>query len=91
MKTGLLWFDNDPKRTLQEKLTRATEGYKKRTGKDANECHINLGDFDRAAEVVILKAAKPDVPLEELFINGIKVKPSRTVLENHLWIGVSDK
>lgn len=74
MKTGLLWYDNDPKRTLAEKLTRAAAGYKKRTGKDANECHVPLTAIEK-----------------ETTIDGIKVKPSRTVLEHHLWIGASEK
>lgn len=84
MKTGLLWFDNDPKRTLADKLARAAAGHEKRTGKKATECHINAKEFSRLSPATLAGA-------EMIWVDGIAILPSKTVLEHHMWIGVSEK
>lgn len=41
MKTGLLFFDNDPKTTLAEKIDRAANLYKVKYGLDPTLCLVN--------------------------------------------------
>lgn len=41
MNVGMLWFDNDPKRTFDEKLTRAAEHYRRKYGRAPEVCFVH--------------------------------------------------
>lgn len=41
MTIGMLWFDNDPKATLNDKITRAAEHYQKKYGQRPNLCYVH--------------------------------------------------
>jgi len=41
MKEGLLWFDKDPNRSLQEKIARACDRYVHKFGQQPNTCCVN--------------------------------------------------
>ena len=45
MREGLLWFDNDQRRTPQDKLDQAGARYLERFGRSANVCHVNPGEL----------------------------------------------
>jgi hypothetical protein len=74
VKQGLLWFDNDPKRTLQEKVTLAAERYFQKFGQRANTCYVNPSMFPGQGG---------------LQANGVRVVPAHYVLLHHLWVGVA--
>lgn len=38
---GMLWFDNDPKSTLAEKVIRAAAYYAQKYGRQANVCFVH--------------------------------------------------
>jgi hypothetical protein len=38
---GMLWFDNDKKRTLSEKIRRAADYFNKKYGRVPNVCFVN--------------------------------------------------
>ena len=40
---GMLWFDNDKKRTLAEKIKRAADYFNKKYGRMPNVCFVNKG------------------------------------------------
>lgn len=72
MKEGLLWFDNDPKRKLADKVGRAAARYQEKFSCRPTMCYLNEADFDgKTAE-----------------INDIRLQPAPNVLRHHLWIGV---
>ncbi len=50
MKQGLLWFDNEPKRSLQEKIARATERYVQKFGQQPNICLCESTNTSRARQ-----------------------------------------
>jgi hypothetical protein len=74
MKTGMLWFDNDPKTDLPTKISRAAAYYLKKYGEMPDVCFVHptmtAGIQQRA--------------------QGIQVKVTRQVLPHHLWLGVTD-
>lgn len=37
---GMLWYDDDPKRTLADKVLRAVEYYRTKYGKQATTCRV---------------------------------------------------
>lgn len=76
MKTGLLWFDNDPKTSLDEKVARAAAHYRQKYGRSATQCYVNPSLLATATDTVVA---------------GIRVKSSKTVLPYHFWLGIEEE
>jgi hypothetical protein len=75
MKTGMLWFDNDPKADLPTKISRAAAYYQHKYGRHPDLCFVHpnmLGGISLRAH------------------EDIEVRPNRAVLPNHLWIGIHE-
>jgi hypothetical protein len=70
----MLWFDDDPRRRLEDKIARAVAHYKEKYGQLPTLCFVNPGTLNGG----------PDMAA------GVRVQPARTVLPNHFWIGVGD-
>lgn len=76
MKTGLLWFDDDPGRTLDEKIVRAIKRHREKYNAEPNICYVHpsaLGEDD------------------ELQVGDVHVLANATVLRYHFWIGREDE
>lgn len=43
MRTGMLWYDNNPKTTLIEKIELAAQAYQKKYGHPPDVCCVNPG------------------------------------------------
>lgn len=71
MKTGMLWFDNDPKVDLQSKIARAADYYRKKYGISPDLCFVHPSMINGSSSAR----------------NGIEVRATQLVLPNHLWIG----
>lgn len=76
METGLLWFDDDPTRTLEDKVRRAATYYHRKHGRQPNLCLVHPAALDGNGQVK--KAA------------GVEIRSGRSILPHHLWIGVED-
>jgi len=73
MEVGMLWFDNDPKRSLPERIEKAAQYYFSKYGRDASVCYMNpKGDLN-------------DLPG---MVGEIRILSSKTILPNHFWIGI---
>ena len=46
MKTGLLWFDDDPRKELEEKVLRAAAHYERKYGQAPNLCFVHPSAFN---------------------------------------------
>lgn len=80
MNTGMLWFDNDPKTALDVKIQQAAEYYRHKYGRMPDLCLVNPGNLDKA------------IPEPESRQTGkILIRPLRSILPGHLWIGVDEK
>ena len=73
MNIGMLWFDNDKKTDLSDKIKRAVSYYKEKYGQNPNLCFVHPS---------MLKAS----PASEA---GIELRTTRSVLPNHFWLGVN--
>jgi hypothetical protein len=80
MLTGMLWFDNDPKTTLELKVQRAADYYRHKYGRTPDLCLVNPGMLDKT---------HPEQDLRQA--GKIQIQPFRSVLPGHLWIGVAEK
>lgn len=72
MNVGMLWFDNDPKADLITKVNRAAKYYQDKYGKNATLCFVH-----------------PNMLADEsLQVGDVEVRKTRSILPNHLWIGL---
>jgi len=76
MDIGMLWYDDDGKRKLDEKVARAAEYYRAKYGAQPTECYVNPG---------MLGEGQPAVAA------GVRLRANRTIIKNHFWLGIGDK
>lgn len=74
MDIGMLWYDGDSKRQLNEKILRAVDYYRQKYGARPNVCYVNPA-------LLVEGQAQP---------SGVQLRPARTVLRDHFWLGVSE-
>ena len=76
MDIGMLWYDDDNKRSLSEKVARAVDFYKTKYGSLPTVCFINPATLkDKAA---------PETA------GGVQLRSARNVLVDHFWLGVGE-
>lgn len=75
MKTGMLWFDNDPKTALDQKVEQAADYFRKKYGQIPDLCLVHPSMLAESQH-----QAGP-----------VTVRPWRTITPGHLWIGVNEK
>ena len=87
MEIGMLWYDDDAKRPFDAKVASAVEYYKNKYGAAPTVCYVhpNLLTAERAPSTESALSA------EGLRVSaGIQLRPMRTVMINHFWLGVGD-
>jgi len=78
MKTGLLWFDDDPRRQVEEKVMRAATYYERKYGQAPNLCFVHPSTLDGNGKQ------------GQLCTNGVKVRSGRSILRDHFWLGINE-
>lgn len=71
MNVGMLWLDTNKKRPLAEKVRRAADYYAEKYGREPELCFVPPTDLEE----------------EKQQIDEIVVKPDKTILPQHLWLG----
>lgn len=72
LTTGLVWYDDNPKRSLAEKVALAAAHYaRKHNGTAPNLCHVHPSTLDG----------------QERQIGPIEIVPLKTVQPDYFWIG----
>lgn len=74
MKVGMLWFDDDTKRTLPEKIVRAATYYEDKYAVKPNMCYVHPD---------MVEGEAPS-------LNGLELRTAKQVRHDHFWIGVED-
>jgi hypothetical protein len=74
MDIGMLWYDDDGKRPLGEKVARAVDFYKSKYGVVPTVCFVNPATLQNG----------PDTAA------GVQLRSARNVLADHFWIGVGE-
>jgi len=74
MDIGMLWYDNDARQDLAQKVARAAAHYRLKYGVTPNLCFVNPALLPQGPQVA----------------DGVQVRPARMVLPNHFWLGVGD-
>ena len=73
MEIGMLWYDGDPSRGMDEKVDRAATYYRNKYGRSPNLCLIHP---QTAGQSVMDSNGK------------IEVQVSSLVLLDHFWVGI---
>jgi hypothetical protein len=76
MKIGLLWYDDDPKCGLSDKVSRAAKRYVQKFGTPPNVCYVHPSAIDACG------ATRE--------VDGVHVDTLMSVLRNHFWLGQED-
>lgn len=71
MDTGMLWFDDDKNKPLDQKINQAADYFARKYGRRPDTCLVNSRDL------------AGDAPK----CSGIKLGALDTVQPHHLWIG----
>ncbi len=74
MEIGMLWYDDDHKRTLEEKVRRAATYYREKHGQMPNLCVINPRTASNGAGQAL---------------QDIELRLAPNVLLHHFWVGVA--
>lgn len=84
MNIGMLWFDNDPKAELNAKIQRAAAYYHSKYGATPTLCFVHPSMLPGATGPAVAQDNNSHLKSGEVEVRG-----SRSVLPNHLWIGVN--
>ncbi len=74
MRIGLLWYDNDPKKALEQRVREAMERYREKFGRAPNTCYIHPADLNGRT----------------LALEGVRVLAASNILRNHVWVGYDE-
>lgn len=78
MNTGMLWFDNDPRTALSDKVQKAADYYRRKYGRVPDLCLVHPSMLTAQAD--------------RQSANGkVDVRCHRAILPGHLWIGEDEK
>ena len=73
MEIGMLWYDGDPSRCMDEKVERAAAYYRNKYGRSPNLCLIHPQTAD---------------PPAKDSNTTIEIRLSHLVLQDHFWMGI---
>lgn len=73
MEIGMLWKDDDGRRTLAEKISLAAEYYQNKYGETPTVCYVHPSLLPQNAENVA----------------GLRLLAARTVQVDYFWLGVN--
>lgn len=76
MHVGMLWFDNSQS-ALNTKIQKAVDYYHKKYGRIPDLCLVHPSMLEKDQK--------------QLEVNKLTVRPYRSVLPGHIWIGIEDQ
>ncbi len=75
MKIGMLWFDDDPRRGLDEKVLRAVSYYQQKYGQKPTVCYVHP------------TALQPGAKEAQGQPTSVQIRSAPNVLPHHFWVG----
>jgi hypothetical protein len=87
--TGLLWFDDDPRRTVIAKIAEAVERYRERIGFEPTVCEVNPAQMPSAAPEPQKRQRRSKTPTPPVATlpKGLQLVPSEQVHPNYFMLG----
>lgn len=92
MDIGMLWFDNDTKADLSVKVARAATYYQNKYGKRPDLCFVHPSMLPSKRNGGSDGNDQGNHGNEPILKTGdVEVRGTRSVLPNHIWIGVANR
>ncbi len=90
----MLWFDNDTKSSLEARIQRAVSYYRAKYGRQPTLCYLHPsmlpnGSTGSEGKITFSKDGERAESSAKQMIGGVEVRPHRSILPNHFWIGVN--
>jgi hypothetical protein len=85
MNVGLMWYDSDSSRTLEDKISRAAQRYREKFGRWPNTCFVH--------PQAMVEQAESDKRIACCLESGqatVHVVSAPNILVHHLWLGESN-
>lgn len=82
MDIGMLWFDNDKKTSIPDKVERAAQYYQKKYGVNPDICYVNPKMVKGEG------GSNKEVKKDQIKIGEILLLINDMVLPDHYWIGI---
>ena len=73
MNIGMLWYDNDPQKGIEDKVDQAATYYQEKYGKEPDLCFVHSSMKNKAPSQA----------------GTVEIRSSGTVMPNYFWIGVN--
>jgi hypothetical protein len=87
MNIGMLWFDNDPRASLDVKVERAAAYYRNKYGKTPTLCFVHPSMLPNGSKAAP-QSDSAEKEKDGVQAGGLEVRSNRSVLPNHFWIGL---
>ncbi len=92
MKSGLLWYDADPKKPIWDKIEEAAQRYYEKFGERPNTCFVNPAAMPQEGAVPQkVETKRAAHPRSVDLASALHVSAKATILPNHIWLGINDK
>ena len=85
MEVGLLWYDDDPRRALEDKVGRAAQRYREKYGHWPNTCYVHPGAVSEQTGQDLQVMLRSDKPR-----STIRLVSAPYILLHHYWLGKSN-
>jgi len=85
MEVGLLWYDNDPQRALEDKVGRAAQRYHDKYGRWPNTCYVHPQAVAELTEAELQIMFRLDTTQGK-----IRLISAPNILQHHYWVGESN-
>jgi hypothetical protein len=84
MNVGMLWFDNDPKTDVADKVERAATYYQQKYGQTPTVCFVHPSMLPgQGVKIDVTGFPRSKGP------TSVEIRPHRSVAPNHFWIGIN--
>lgn len=80
METGLLWYDGDPQRPFEDKVTLAATRYREKYGCWPDTCYVHSNALGRSDDEMCVTCGRCQV----------RVLTAPNILLHHFWLGVGE-
>ena len=85
MEVGLLWYDSDPQRELEDKIGQAAQRYREKFGAWPNTCFVHPQAMKDCAEQELRVACQLQTAKAM-----IRVVSAPYILLHHFWLGINN-
>lgn len=86
MNGGLLWFDDNPRKRLEDKVLKAAMHYERKYGYRPDVCLVHPSALNGNGN----GKGNGNGNGKSKHAGNIEIRPGRSILPDHLWVGLEE-